>query len=174
MEPTGQQNHTYGGSLWIPFTGTGIGEDANPYVLRSQFAPSNTACWDSANPALDYAAITKLLGERLATAPLRMGDFYPLTPFAGGNDATMAWQFDRPVQGDGMVQAFRRPDSNQDSLTLKLHGLDRDATYVLQNLDEKSETRQSGAVLIDRGIDVALREKPAAVIVTYRRAPSPR
>ncbi len=138
MEPTGQQNHTYGVSLWIPFTGTGIGEDANPYVLRSQMAPSNTGCWDVRDEKLDYAGIRKLLAERQATEPLRQGDYYPLSGYAAGNDATMAWQFNRPVEGDGMVQAFRRPDSKTDSLVLKLNALDAAATYRVQDADDEA------------------------------------
>jgi len=33
----------------------------------------------------------------------------------------MAWQFDRPEAGEGMVQVFRRADSPFDSAHLKLH-----------------------------------------------------
>ena len=52
------------------------------------------------------------------------GDFYPLTPYRTENDVWMAWQFDRPESGEGMVQVFRRPQSPVTAMDLKVHGLD--------------------------------------------------
>ncbi len=169
MEPTGQQNHTYGISLWIPFSGTGMGEGADPYLLRSQAAPSNTGCWDTRSNDLDYSGMRKQLAERLETAPLRMGDYYPLMPFAAGNDAIIAWQFYRPAQGDGMIQAFRRPDTAADSILVKLLGLRPEANYRLTNHDSEEVVTQSGAELM-RGLNIPFKTKPAAVVIVYQRA----
>ncbi len=169
MEPTGQQNHTYGVSLWIPFNGTGMGEDADPYVLRSQMALSNTACWDVRDEKLDYAGIRNLLAERQAIAPLRLGDYYPVSEYSPGNDATIAWQFDRPDHGDGMVQAFRRPDAKADSMLLKLHGLDPAASYRVHDQDETGSTTTTGAQLME-GLTVNFKTKPAAKLIRYERA----
>jgi hypothetical protein len=55
----------------------------------------------------------------------------------------MAWQFDRPQEGEGVVQAFRRAGNSDASATFRLRGLEPDAVYVLTNLDDRL------AVLVD-------------------------
>jgi alpha-galactosidase len=44
-------------------------------------------------------------------SPDYYGDFYPLTPWTRDNSVWIAWQFDRPEQGEGIVQVFRRDQS---------------------------------------------------------------
>ena len=48
-----------------------------------------------------------------------------------------AWQFNRPEQGDGMVQAFRRDKSEDPATDIRLRGLDPSATYKVTDLDGK-------------------------------------
>ena len=84
---------------------------------------------------LDYAALRRLIGQWRQIAPNYYGDFYPLTPWTRDNTVWMAWQFDRPETGEGMVQAFRRHESDYESARLRLRGLDADATYVVTDLD---------------------------------------
>ena len=52
------------------------------------------------------------------------GDFWPLTPYSLENNVWMAWQFDRPEAGEGVVQAFRRAENGDESATFRLRGLD--------------------------------------------------
>ena len=47
----------------------------------------------------------------------------------------LAWQFDVPEKGEGMVQAFRRDKSAFESARFPLAGLDAEARYVVTNLD---------------------------------------
>ena len=53
------------------------------------------------------------------------------------NDVWLAWQYDRPETGEGVVQAFRRPDSNFEAGRFKLRGLDPVARYVVTDLDRR-------------------------------------
>ena len=57
----------------------------------------------------------------------------------------MAWQFDRPEQGDGVVQVFRRMDSIYESAQFKLHGLDPAAQYEITDLDVGKPRNAIGA-----------------------------
>ena len=43
-----------------------------------------------------------------SSPPAIFGDYYPLTPYSLDNTAWIAWQFDCPEKGEGLVQAFRR------------------------------------------------------------------
>lgn len=47
----------------------------------------------------------------------------------------MAWQFDRPELGEGMVQAFRRTESPYESARFLLRSLEPDGQYTLTDPD---------------------------------------
>ena len=83
--------------------------------------------------------------------PYYYGDYYPLLPCSANSDCATdpskersaafewaAWQFNRPEQGDGMVQAFRRDESKEPTKNLPLRGLDPAATYEVTDLDAKT------------------------------------
>ena len=72
----------------------------------------------------------------------------------------MGWQFDRPEKGDGMVQAFRRPDSPFESARFLLRGLDADAQYSAASIDSPDEAVYSGRELLERGLPVRSRSAP--------------
>ena len=55
---------------------------------------------------------------------LLYSDFYPLTEYSLENDVWMAFQFDRPAAGSGVVLAFRRPHARTATMRFTLHGLD--------------------------------------------------
>ena len=82
----------------------------------------------------------------------------------------MAWQFDRPDLGDGMVQAFRRDKSDYETVRVKLHGLEADAVYVLTDLDLPGISELTGRELTDRGLPVTIQNRRGAAIITYHRA----
>ncbi len=70
------------------------------------------------------------------------GDFWPLTPYSLENTVWMAWQFDRPKVGEGVVQAFRRAENAEQSARFRLRGLEQDTAYVLTNLDVPGTTER--------------------------------
>jgi len=62
----------------------------------------------------------------------------------------VAWQFDRPEQGAGMVQAFRRDKNEEASKAFRLCGLDPAVPYAVTNLDTNASTEISGKDLMKR------------------------
>ncbi len=82
----------------------------------------------------------------------------------------VAWQFDAPESGLGVVQAFRRPESVYESARFRLRGLDADASYEVKDLDAPEVTRTfGGRELLEKGLPVAISERPGAVLITYRK-----
>jgi alpha-galactosidase len=81
----------------------------------------------------------------------------------------LAWQFNRPEVGSGIVQAFRRADSIYRSAQLQLRGLDPAATYEVTDLDAHRPARVPGHELPEPGLIVELPDRPAAALLTYRR-----
>jgi len=168
LEPVAQQNHTYGIAFWIPFYGTGV-NSTDPYVFRSQICPAITACYDVRDKSLDYEGLRRLIAQWRAIADCYFGDYYALTPYHTENDVWMAWQFDRPDLGRGMVQVFRRADSPYETARFRLRGLDPEARYRVSDLDAPGSTEMAGRDLRERGLEVAIPAKPRAVMMTYQR-----
>ncbi|MGI8907685.1 MAG: alpha-galactosidase [Candidatus Sumerlaeaceae bacterium] len=167
LEPVGQQCHTYGLASWIPFYGTGMNQ-FDTYSYHSTMCPNMIACYDVRRRDLDYDALRRLDAQWRTVAPSLLGDFYPLTPYSLDHQSWMAWQFDRPEAGEGIVQAFRRSESSCESAQFKLSGLFPHGRYVVTDLNT-SETRIAlGQDLLERGLLVKLAEQPASALFTYR------
>jgi alpha-galactosidase len=111
----------------------------------------------------------KFVDEWREVAPNYYGDFYPLTSWTYAMDTWMAWQFDRPEEDQGVVQAFRRPQSPLTAAQFKLRGLDPAATYVLQNHDVAGTTEISGRELLEQGLSVVVKDRPGAAVITYKK-----
>jgi hypothetical protein len=118
----------------------------------------------------DYDLMRRLTGEFAEIAPNWLGDYYPLTPYSTGRDAWMAWQFDVPEKGEGMLQAFRRAESPFYGLQLKLQGLDPAATYALADRDVHQKPKEyTGRQLMEQGLSVDIPDQPGAVVITYKQ-----
>lgn len=91
-----------------------------------------------------------------------------MTPFNLGEDCWLAWQYNRPDTGRGIVQAFRRPQSTESTLHVMLLGLDQDASYEVRNVDEDSPIVLSGRELVRQGVSITLNEPRSAAMYTYR------
>jgi len=170
-EPTAMQQMTYGMALWIPYFGTAVNA-VDPYIFRSQMTPAVGIGLDPARSEDGYRKLGKLLAEWRSIADYYYGDYYPLTAYSTESTAWMAWQFHRPGQGDGVVQAFRRPDSPFESARFRLQGLDPAVRYRIADMDSKRESEFSGRELIEAGLSVSIPVAPGALILTYSPARS--
>jgi alpha-galactosidase len=167
-EPLGQQSQTYGMALWIPYFGTGdSGFDA--YTFRSQMCPAIVGTWDMRLKDIPYALLRQMLAQWKLIGDYYFGDYYPITPYSLANDQWMAWQFDRPDLGAGMVQVFRRSKSPYESARLPLMGLDPGAVYRVVNLDTPSPKQFTGSELMEGGLPVMLNARPDSGVIVYRR-----
>ncbi len=114
--------------------------------------------------------------------PYYYGDYYPLLPCSANSDCTTdpskersaafewaAWQFNRPDQGDGIVQAFRRDQDEEPVKNFRLRGLDPEATYEVTDLDVKTPSNLSGKDLMQQGLRMEIKEKRGAAIIMYKK-----
>jgi len=158
-----QQGQTFGLSSWVPYYGSGV-YSADQYPVRSFYMPCFGIAWNQ-----DMNKSKVLYDECRKVAPLMLGDFYPLTAYSLQLDQWIAWQFDRPEEGDGVIQAFRRDRCEQGSYLVHLYGLDSNATYELINFDIAGVTQITGNELMKKGLTVDITDKPGAAVITYRR-----
>ncbi|MCC6579489.1 MAG: alpha-galactosidase [Phycisphaeraceae bacterium] len=167
-EPTEMQCQTYGLASWLPYFGH-CGGQFDTYVFRSNMCPSVVLVQDLVSKNQDFETLRRNIDQWRRMAPNFLGDYYPLTPYSRAANAWMAWQFDRPELGEGVVQAFRRPECPQDSLQLRLQGLEPEEIYEVKNFDEKETVSMSGKELMSNGLTVTLHGKPAAALITYQK-----
>ena len=167
----GNQGHTYGLSSWVPYYGQGVYYTAQQpvYCARSYLSPAYALVMDLRKPGWDWDLYRRLAGQWRQVADRMLGDFYPLTPYSLESNDWIAWQFDRPEQGDGMIQAFRHDKSAEASLSLRLHGLDTAAQYRVTDIDVGTPKTMSGKELEEKGLAVEIKDQPGAVIWTYSK-----
>jgi alpha-galactosidase len=167
LQCEGNQSHTYGLSSWLPWQGAGV-HFTHSYSVRSYyltgFGMIIPGGWRKT--AEDIAAVQKGYAECRRIAPLMLGDYFPLTPHSLDTTSWMAWQFYREDLGEGVVQAFRRPDAVSDTLSVKLRGLEPQKRYEIENLDGGKQVR-TGAEFM-RGHTITLSEKPSAALFLLR------
>ena len=165
----GNQGHTYGLSLWVPYFGTGVYAD-DVYSARSHLCPAmGVGTQDLENP--NWAAFRRQISDHRAVADYFYGDYYPLTPYSKATDVWMAWEFVRPDLGDGMIQAFRRELNMNVEVRLKLHGLKPEANYEFTDLDTSKTVKATGDALMTDGIKLAAASPRTALILTFKEAP---
>ncbi len=174
----GQQCHTLGISLWMPFHGTGM-PLSDAYTMRSGFVPAYRLGWDVRDRKADLALLRRTVAEFRQCEKYLLGDFYPLATWSLAKDVWAAWQYDRPETGEGLVQAFRREESPYEMARFKLRGLEPDARYEITDLETPGGRAvpanrlplpaQTGRDLMERGLPITLSAPRSAALLTYRR-----
>ena len=117
----------------------------------------------------DYVLAREMIDIwRRAADLLLCGDYYPLTPFHRNAERWVVWQFDRPEERRGFIQAIRLPESPDDTFTVRPQGIPSDAGCCFEN-PETGETRcLSGAELSRDGFAFTVPKRSAAIWF-YRR-----
>jgi alpha-galactosidase len=168
LQREGNQSQTFGLSSWLPWQGAGVPFFLDRYSVRSYYVTGfgmiQSEHWSKSESK--RADVERGYGEVRRIAPLLLGDYYPLTPYSLDTSSWIAWQFHRADLDESVVQAFRRPDAASDTLTVKLHGLDPEQRYEVENFDGGKEVLVGKKLL--QGYDITLREKPAAAVLQLR------
>jgi alpha-galactosidase len=169
FEPAGTQGHTYGMAMWIPYYGTGVWA-VSDYAVRSHWCP-----WlgigpnEVAGKGTDWTNYRRMIAELRRVAPYFSGDYYPLTAYGLDDTAWMAWQFDRPDLGEGMVQVFRRAGSYYESARFSLGGLEPEARYSITDLDSGRSQEHTGHELVAEGLKVSPERRSSATVLLYKK-----
>jgi len=158
--PEGVQIHNLSFNTWMPLSGTGTGEIYDTYRIRSTYSPALTFIYTSSEKEpfgkdpQKIEWLKKQVDEYLKVRPYMSEDFYPLTQVTDRSDTWCAAQFDRPDQGDGIVQVFRREKSPCRICDYYLYNIDEKCEYVFTDADDDSEIIISGNDLTENGFHV--------------------
>jgi len=170
-EPNGYQCHTYGLNFYLPIHGTAVYKTEN-YTFRSGLGATMVMNWEvTGRNSESIPSIQKCIKDYKALRPYYYGDYYPLT---GTENMTrdsvwLAYQLNRHAQGDGILLAFRRKDCNEESLIVKLRGLDAKENYVLTDADSQIQKTVKGAELIN-GFRLTLNNTPGSLLIWYKKS----
>lgn len=167
----GNQGHTYGISSWLPYYGQGayVTRQDPIYYMRSHMCPAFGMPVDVRGAGVDWDMYRTLVTQWRSAADCMLGDYYPLSPYNLQIDQWIAWQFDRPENGDGIVQAFRRPDSDQASMTFRLQGVEPATKYEVTDLDTRILRTLTGDQLLAKGFVIEIKEKPGSALLKYKK-----
>ena len=140
------------------------------YSYHCALAPMLALGLDIRRDDYDDALAMKMIAIwRRASDLILYGDYYPQTAFHRGPDQWVAWQFDRPEEGRGFLQAIRLPAASETALTIHPKGIDPNATYLFEN-GETAETRTiGGRELVEAGFTMALPPRSGAIWFYQRR-----
>ena len=171
--PEVTQCHGMNFSQWMPYSGTGSGRLYDTYSMRSAYAPcltTNYAYSETEHFGEDpeqVAWLKERAEEYLRIRPYFEGDIYHLTKPNADLGAWCAVQWNRPEQGDGMLQVFVREDSLYTEASLPIKKIDPKKSYRFTDLDGDSFT-VSGKELAERGLRLRIEEKRVAKIYVYQ------
>jgi alpha-galactosidase len=168
------------------------------YSFHSTMASSLCLGWIADAKDFDFRRGKKLIDRYKEVRHLLVGAWYPLLAcpndyvdlnsrdadlWLWGGDGSkhrkphtewVATQYHRPDLHEGMILAFRRPDSPYSSVQVSLRGIDPGATYEVSwdSKEKKDKKALPGSKLI-RGFEIVLPEKRSSDLIVYRRTGRP-
>lgn len=169
-EPVGSQCHTYALNFYLPMHGTGLNIQ-DDFHFRSTLGVTGVSSWVVGNNGeKSLIANREYMAKFKELQPYFYGDYYPLTFYENytWDNVWLAYQMNRPQEKDGIIVAFRRAESEEESINIKLSGLDRNQFYELDYEDYGVKKRYKGSELVD-GFDITILEKPASLLIKYKQ-----
>jgi alpha-galactosidase len=171
--PDATQCMTHALSHWLPYHGLGT-VSSRPYEFRSGLGNVFVVAANVNAGCRRGSQMNRLLSQYRDIRDIFAGDYYPLLPYHLGDEECIAWQFDRPATGDGLIQVFRRDECELDRLPVKLRGLSEDSEYKVIDLDQPElPTQLTGRQLMNDGFIIPLPSKPYAALFRYHKIVNP-
>ncbi|MBI1931645.1 MAG: alpha-galactosidase [Ignavibacteriales bacterium] len=170
-EPNGYQCHTYGLNFYLPLHGTAIYK-TDPYTFRSGLGATAVTNWEiTGKNSESIYDIQKRIKEYKKLRPYYYGDYYPLTmaiKHYADDNVWLSYQLNRPEQGDGIVVAFRRDKSNDESIRINLKGLEENSQYEILYEDYGIIVNYSGKELMN-GFEIKIPIAPGSLLISYKK-----
>ena len=92
-----------------------------------------------------------------------------MTEYTQAEDAWIAYQFDLPDAGEGLIVIIRRPSSPYGQAVFPLHALEEQGQYEFTNVKSGEKWTATGKDLSAKGLSMRLLGQPDSSLVCYRR-----
>lgn len=167
-DPDGYQGHTYGLNFFLPLHGTGILQ-TDRYSFRSSISSALIYNWKITDKNVSTVDMQNCLKEYAEIRPYFYEDYYPLS---GIEDLTrdniwLSYQMHRPSDDSGIIVAFRRYKSSEDTMIVQLSGLDATKVYTIRNFDNDILLNKTGKELAD-GFLLTIKEPRGSLLLQYK------
>ena len=167
-DPDGYQGHTYGLNFFLPLHGTGILQ-TDRYSFRSSISSALIYNWKITDKNVSTVDMQNCLKEYAEIRPYFYEDYYPLS---GIEDLTrdniwLSYQMHRPSDDSGIIVAFRRYKSSEDTMIVQLSGLDAKKVYTIRNFDNDILLNKTGKELAD-GFLLTIKEPRGSLLLQYK------
>ena len=150
---------------WLPLTTSGWSNDGSSttYAFRSLFA-SGFGEYTIPDPSWHE----EMMRQFAVTREMMTGDYYILASGEdeGSDQVLGVYEFFLPEQDRGMIMAFRPANCTQESGVFKLKGLDAQATYELEIVDNGQKLEMTGEELMTEGLALIF-PSPQLSLVIY-------
>ena len=169
MAQTGYQCHTFGLHFYLPVHGTAI-YSTDSYTFRSGLGATAVLNWEvTGRNSEPVSAIQKRISDFKQMRPYYYADYYPLTQPVNNtrDDVWLAYQLNRPDRKDGIILAFRRSGNNEETIHVKLSGLEPASVYEISFEDYGIVVNKSGRELME-DLEITIPSKPASLMISYK------
>lgn len=163
--PESCQLQIYGLNYWLPLTGAASMGRTDTYNFRSNYGFSI----QTPNVIGKYDEQIPLTQEFKKAQEYFLGDYYPLTECSFDQTGWFAYQLHRSDWNAGFICAFRRMQEDSDSITIKLSGLDPEATYRIVISDTGEEITATGEKLMESGFTIKIERKKDSRAIFYEK-----
>lgn len=167
------QMQNVGLNMWIPMHGCGNFGLEPSYLFRSGMTAGNILVEsfsqdfpDSLQPEHEEA-VKRSVALYKKLRPYMLGDFYPLFSFNTSDQIWYGYQFHRPDMNSGYAMLFRRKNCPDQSIIIKLNGIDTDSRYEISFEDSSEKIIKLGAELST--VQITVPSAPGSAIVYYRK-----
>ena len=155
-------------SEWLPFHSVGTVSASEPYEYRSLYAGSACLYTDAVNSDA-ILKMKRIYDEYDALREYWYGDYYQLLEARYDKESWQAYQLFREDRQEGMAVVIRRENAVEDSVKIKLQGLDADGIYEIKSIDGNLTLRMNGSEIMEHGFEVALAVRQISTILISRK-----
>lgn len=167
-EPIGYQTHTYGLNFFLPLTGTGV-EKNDKFTFRSSLGTSVIFNWKITEASSSFTEMQRCFKEFMDIRPYFYEDYHPLISYEDmtADDIWLAYQLHRPSDDTGVMVAFRRDLSPDETITVKLSAVNPEKTYTITDRDTGESFFKKGDELRE-GLQLTLHETRSSLLFSYK------
>jgi alpha-galactosidase len=161
---------TTGLSRYVPFSASGQ-MGATPYLFRSGFNGGISFCEDVRPDNYPRELLKNAILEGKRIRKYYSGNFYPLTGVSLDTTTWCVMQYHRTEENDGMIMAFRRPQSQLSVFALDgLREIDPKAQYKVTNYQSykplPTNTMTGEKIMLSKA---EISEIPGSVLIEYKK-----
>ncbi len=162
---------TAGLGRYVPFSASGQ-MGADPYNFRSGFNGGISFCEDTRPETYPRDMLRAAIAEGKRIRKYYFGNQYALTDITTNPKDWCVLQYHRPVEGDGMVMAFRRHQSPYTGFTCALKEIDPGASYEVILSPGYASTPAKTLTGSDlRAVVLSMDKAPDSLLLEYRPLP---